>query len=121
MLSPTSPNRTHYGCNLSFFIFILNLKFLSFFLQLFKQAIDLCLKGYGEKHLLTTRIYLNTGIAYEMHGDTQVAYDFFVKLKAVCMAVSGFLIRVFPSLVILGAIHKERPPHPGNNTRQTEG
>ena len=56
-----------------------------------------------------------------MHGDTQVAFDFFVKLKAVCMAVSGFSIRMFPSLVLLGAFHKGRPPHPGNNTRQTEG
>merc|ERR1711881_206761 len=56
---------------------------------LFLEAIDLCLKGYGEKHLLTTRIYLNAGIAWEMEGHTDTAYDYFIKLKAVCLAVFG--------------------------------
>ena len=59
-------------------------------LQLLKESLSLCLKAYGEHHLLTTRILLNTGIMYEMHGDYQKAFQNFKDLKRVCLAVSKF-------------------------------
>lgn len=57
--------------------------------KLLKDSLALCLKGYGEKHLLTTRILLNTGIAYEMVGSYDKAFDHFKRLKTTCMAVFG--------------------------------
>ena len=57
--------------------------------KLLLDSLDLCLKGYGENHLLTTRIYLNTGIAYSMARDWRTAFDFFIKLKRVCLNIFG--------------------------------
>lgn len=53
------------------------------------ESLALCIKGYGEKHLLTTRILLNTGIAYEMAGQHDTAFEYFIRLKEICMAVFG--------------------------------
>ena len=30
------------------------------------EALDLCIKAYGENHLLTARLLLNMGMAYDM-------------------------------------------------------
>ncbi|XP_047125381.1 TPR repeat-containing protein DDB_G0287407 isoform X1 [Hydra vulgaris] len=57
--------------------------------KLLLQSLEYCIKGYGEKHLLTTRIYLNTGIAYEMAGNRTKAFELFIKLKDTCLAVFG--------------------------------
>ena len=53
------------------------------------KAKDLCMKAYGEKHLLACRLYLNIGILYEDNRDFEVAYDHFVKWNEVCLAVSN--------------------------------
>ncbi|XP_066928434.1 TPR repeat-containing protein DDB_G0287407-like isoform X2 [Clytia hemisphaerica] len=56
---------------------------------LLRESLSICMKAYGEHHLLTTRILLNTGIMYEMHGDYQKAFQNFKDLKRVCLAVFG--------------------------------
>lgn len=38
---------------------------------------------------MTTRILLNTGIAYEIEGDFEKAFQNFKDLERVCMAVFG--------------------------------
>ncbi len=52
------------------------------------RSFELCLKTYGEKHMLTLRLYLNIGILYEDNRDFQKAYDYFVKWHETCQEVS---------------------------------
>jgi len=49
----------------------------------------LCKKAYGENHILTCRIYLNTGIFYEESGDYDTAFDWFVTWNDRCLEVLG--------------------------------
>ena len=58
------------------------------FLQMLNRSFELCLKTYGEKHMLTLRLYLNIGILYEDNRDFQKAYDYFVKWHETCQEVS---------------------------------
>ena len=51
------------------------------------RSFELCLKTYGEKHMLTLRLYLNIGILYEDNRDFQKAYDYFVKWHETCQEV----------------------------------
>ena len=53
------------------------------------RSFELCLKTYGEKHMLMLRLYLNIGILYEDNRDFQKAYDYFVKWHETCQEVSG--------------------------------
>ena len=57
-------------------------------LQMLNRSFELCLKTYGEKHMLTLRLYLNIGILYEDNRDFQKAYDYFVKWHETCLEVS---------------------------------
>ena len=59
------------------------------FHQLLTEAKIKCLQAYGEHHLLTTRLLLNTGIAYEIEGDYETAFANFKDLERVCLAVFG--------------------------------
>ena len=51
------------------------------------RSFELCLKTYGEKHMLMLRLYLNIGILYEDNRDYQKAYDYFVKWHETCQEV----------------------------------
>ena len=62
-----------------------------FILQQLTKAQELCMKAYGEKHLLACRLYLNIGILYEDNRDYQEAYDYFVRWNDCCMNVSLIL------------------------------
>ena len=53
------------------------------------RSFELCLKTYGEKHMLMLRLYLNIGILYEDNRDYQKAYDYFVKWHETCQEVSA--------------------------------
>lgn len=53
------------------------------------EAMDLCMKAYGENHLLYTRLCLNIGIYHEDNGDDQTAYDYFVRWEAATISVLG--------------------------------
>lgn len=57
------------------------------FVQMLNRSFELCLKTYGEKHMLTLRLYLNIGILYEDNRDFQKAYDYFVKWHETCQEV----------------------------------
>jgi len=61
------------------------------------RSFELCLKTYGEKHMLTLRLYLNIGILYEDNRDFQKAYDYFVKWHETCQEVR----RAFERSVLL--------------------
>ena len=56
-------------------------------LQALDEAKELSLKAYGEKHLLTARLYWNTGILYEDIGDLEKAYDCFMKFYEISLSV----------------------------------
>ena len=51
------------------------------------KARELCLKAYGENHLLYVRLCLNIGILYEDDRQFQQAYDYFVMWDKACMEV----------------------------------
>lgn len=53
------------------------------------KARELCLKAYGENHLLYVRLCLNIGILYEDDRQFQQAYDYFVMWDKACMEVLG--------------------------------
>lgn len=53
------------------------------------RSFELCLKTYGEKHMLMLRLYLNIGILYEDNRDYQKAYDYFVKWHETCQEVGA--------------------------------
>ncbi|XP_048581022.1 TPR repeat-containing protein DDB_G0287407 isoform X2 [Nematostella vectensis] len=57
--------------------------------EMLQKAFELCLKTYGEKHMLMLRLYLNIGILYEDNRDLSKAYDYFVKWNETCMEVLG--------------------------------
>lgn len=57
--------------------------------EMLNRSFELCLKTYGEKHMLTLRLYLNIGILYEDNRDFQKAYDYFVKWHETCQEVLG--------------------------------
>lgn len=57
--------------------------------KLLLESLSLCLKAHGEHHLLTTRIHLNTAMAYEMQGDIQKSFYHLKKLKEICLAIFG--------------------------------
>lgn len=61
------------------------------FVQMLNRSFELCLKTYGEKHMLTLRLYLNIGILYEDNRDFQKAYDYFVKWHETCQEVRELL------------------------------
>lgn len=81
----------YFDSHKSIFLIVLGNQNIILF-QLLKESLELCLKGYGEKHLLTTRIYLNTGICFEQSGDYATAFSFFKRLKETCFAVSTKMI-----------------------------
>ncbi|XP_065072260.1 uncharacterized protein LOC135696706 [Rhopilema esculentum] len=54
-----------------------------------EKSSELCMKAYGEKHLLACRLYLNIGILYEDNRDFEMAYDYFVKWNECCLVVLG--------------------------------
>ena len=56
------------------------------------KSFELCLKTYGEKHMLMLRLYLNIGILYEDNRDFQKAYDYFVKWHETCQEVMYLLL-----------------------------
>ncbi|PIK46898.1 hypothetical protein BSL78_16245 [Apostichopus japonicus] len=58
--------------------------------EYYKSSLELCLQAYGENSVLTTRIYLNTGICYEDRREYEEAYDWFVKWQDVCEEVFGY-------------------------------
>lgn len=60
-----------------------------FFMKMLNRSFELCLKTYGEKHMLMLRLYLNIGILYEDNRDYQKAYDYFVKWHETCLEVSA--------------------------------
>ena len=62
---------------------------LSLFQQLMK-ALELCLKAYGEGHMLYVRLCLNIGILYEDDRQFQEAYDYFIRWDKACMEVSYY-------------------------------
>ena len=51
---------------------------------------DLCLKAYGQCHMLYVRLCLNIGILYEDDRDYNKAYDYFLKWNTACMEVSSY-------------------------------
>ncbi|XP_065653579.1 TPR repeat-containing protein DDB_G0287407-like isoform X2 [Hydra vulgaris] len=53
------------------------------------KSLDLCLKAYGETHMLYTRLCLNIGIFYEDNKQLNEAYDYFVKWDNVTTKVLG--------------------------------
>ncbi|XP_073234620.1 TPR repeat-containing protein DDB_G0287407-like isoform X1 [Porites lutea] len=57
--------------------------------EMLNRSFELCLKTYGEKHMLMLRLYLNIGILYEDNRDYQKAYDYFVKWHETCQEVLG--------------------------------
>lgn len=57
--------------------------------EMLNRSFELCLKTYGEKHMLMLRLYLNIGILYEDNRDFQKAYDYFVKWHETCLEVLG--------------------------------
>lgn len=57
--------------------------------EMLNRSFELCLKTYGEKHMLMLRLYLNIGILYEDNRDYQKAYDYFVKWHETCLEVLG--------------------------------
>ncbi|XP_068737533.1 uncharacterized protein [Montipora capricornis] len=68
---------------------------LAFFLQwlsreinvskMLNRSFELCLKTYGEKHMLMLRLNLNIGILNEDNRDLQKAYDYVVKWHETCL------------------------------------
>ena len=55
--------------------------------QLLTESQELCVKTYGEKHMLMLRLLINIGILYENNQDYQRAYDQFVKWHKACFEV----------------------------------
>ena len=51
------------------------------------KALELCLKAYGEGHMLYVRLCLNIGILYEDDRQFQEAYDYFIRWDKACMEV----------------------------------
>ncbi|XP_071495043.1 telomerase protein component 1-like [Diadema antillarum] len=58
--------------------------------DLYMEALDLCLQAYGEFSVLTTRLYLNIGIMYEDRREYREAYKWFIKWQDVCEEVFGY-------------------------------
>lgn len=58
--------------------------------DLYMEALDLCLQAYGEYCVLTSRLYLNIGIMYEDRRDYKEAYHWFIKWQDVCEEVFGY-------------------------------
>jgi len=54
-----------------------------------EESRELCMKAYGENHLLACRLYLNIGILYEDNRDFETAYDYFLKWYDTSYAVLG--------------------------------
>lgn len=46
-------------------------------LQWYGMGKEVAIECYGMYHILVSRIYLNTGIAYEDHRQYELAYDHF--------------------------------------------
>ena len=46
-------------------------------------------QAYGENHLLTARLLLNMGMAYDRQYQEDVAFDCYYRLLDVCMATFG--------------------------------
>ena len=57
--------------------------------QYYNEAMDICLQVYGEKSLLTSRLYINIGIVWEDNKDYVKAYDYFCKWCSVSEHVLG--------------------------------
>jgi len=53
------------------------------------KSMELCLKAYGENHMLYVRLCLNIGILYEDDRQFQEAYDYFIRWDKACMSVLG--------------------------------
>ena len=60
-----------------------------FLLQLYNQAMDLCMQMYGEYHILTSRLYINIGIVYEDTNNYKKAYEYFKKWAIVSEEILG--------------------------------
>nr|XP_054764277.1 telomerase protein component 1-like isoform X2 [Lytechinus pictus] len=58
--------------------------------DLYMEALDLCLQAYGEFCVLTSRLYLNIGIMYEDRRSYREAYHWFIKWQDVCEEVFGY-------------------------------
>lgn len=59
------------------------------FFQYYNEAMEICLQVYGEKSLLTSRLYINIGIVWEDNKDYVKAYEYFCKWCVVSEAVLG--------------------------------
>ncbi len=64
-----------------------------FAIQYYKEAEEMCLQAYGEYSVLTSRIYLNTGIMYEDKRNYFKAYEYFIKWQDVCVEVGSTLVQ----------------------------
>eukprot|EP00058_Branchiostoma_floridae_P025527 XP_002611017.1 hypothetical protein BRAFLDRAFT_97506 [Branchiostoma floridae] len=58
-------------------------------LELYEEALALCLQTYGENHILTSRLYINVGIYYEDRGQYRDSYKHFKKWYETCLVVFG--------------------------------
>jgi len=58
-------------------------------LKLYKEAMELCSRVYGEFSLLASRLYINIGIVYEENKDYFKAFDYFKKWSKVTELVFG--------------------------------
>ena len=54
-----------------------------FFSQLFRKALELCLKSYGESSVLSGRLHWNMFVLYEERGEYQEAHTWLVKCKEI--------------------------------------
>ena len=51
--------------------------------QLFRKALELCLKSYGESSVLSGRLHWNMFVLYEERGEYQEAHTWLVKCKEI--------------------------------------
>ncbi|XP_019645560.1 PREDICTED: TPR repeat-containing protein DDB_G0287407-like isoform X1 [Branchiostoma belcheri] len=58
-------------------------------LELYEEALALCLQTYGENHILTSRLYINIGIYYEDRAQYRDSYKHFKKWYQTCLVVFG--------------------------------
>lgn len=59
-------------------------QFITFILQLYNQAMELCMQMYGELHILTSRLYINIGIVYEDNKVSDLLFSIECMLSKCC-------------------------------------